>query len=97
MKKLPAVKLPVPIPAPKSPRPWHRKPNLPPVYDAGSKVVSFIENAEFLFHVEQCHDDLIAALQDAKRVILRECKPGLARHDNLVVINAALKKARGKL
>lgn len=94
MKKLPRITLPMQIPAAKSPRPWHRKPNLPPVYDVDSKVVSFIENAEFLFHVEQCHDDLVQALRLAKRALLRA---DLHNSSELKAVNAALKKARGKL
>jgi hypothetical protein len=102
MKKLPPIKaLPVEIPRPRSRRPWHRKPNLPPVYDADGKVVSFIENAPFLFHVEQLHEPLIVAL-DVSRA--SSCSPAGAGApnveditDTLKIVNTVLKRARGKL
>jgi hypothetical protein len=81
------------IPKPISPRPWTQPRDLGPVFDANGGVVSFIENCPFLFHVEQCHDELIAALKLAKRLIL---KHGGTRRD-LRRINDALLKARGKL
>jgi hypothetical protein len=95
-RRAPRIVLPVEIPRPKSRRPWGRKPNVPPIYDADDKVVSFIENAAFLFHVEQCHDDLVAALRTAKNVLLLHVR-GIRGSEELKRINAALKKATGKV
>lgn len=58
------------IPQPVSPRPWTQQPNKPPIYDRDLKPVSFIANAPFLFHVEQLHDPMIAALKAARADIL---------------------------
>lgn len=50
------------IPRPSSPRPWRREPKVVTVYDAGGKPVSFVQNGEFLFAIEQLHDALVAQL-----------------------------------
>jgi hypothetical protein len=101
MKKLPRIKAPpIEIPRPRSRRPWHRKPGLPPVYDADGKVVSFVENFDFVFHVEQLHEPLIVALDVARKQLLA-CRRRRADvediTDTLKIVNTVLKRARGKL
>lgn len=51
------------IPAPVSPRPWHLRSRLSPIFDANDKPVSGVENAAFYFAVEQAFDPLVATLQ----------------------------------
>jgi len=52
------------IPAPISPRPWWQRERVPAVFDATGKIVSFVENADFLIAIEKAHDPLVAALKE---------------------------------
>lgn len=52
------------VPAPFSQRPWHRRPNCAVIYDAQERPVSFQQNAEFLFGIEQVHNVLISKLKE---------------------------------
>ena len=63
------------IPQRTAPGPWIRQPGKPPVFDRDLKPVSFVAEAEFLFHVEQLHDPMIAALKQARAAILLRRRP----------------------
>lgn len=58
------------IPQPVSPRPWSQQPGKPPIYDKNLRPVSFVQNAPWLFHIEQLHDPMIAVLKQARADIL---------------------------
>lgn len=58
------------IPQRTAPGPWTRQPGKPPVFDRDLRPVSFIVEAEFLFHVEQLHDPMIAMLKQARADLL---------------------------
>lgn len=79
------------IPKPISPRPWTQPSPTGPVYDAAGKVVSFIENAPYLVHVEQCHDALVSRLYWA-RTKLKEADIDGWHVDEIAAIDALLKR-----
>jgi hypothetical protein len=78
-------------------RPWHRIQNCVVIYDADGKPVSSVQNAAFLFHVEQCHDPLKDALaQLAADFRLAAMLAGFGEamiSDALAAARAALAKA----
>lgn len=50
------------VPTTHNPRPFHRIDKCVVIYDADNKPVSGVQNAEWFFHADQCHDPLKDAL-----------------------------------
>ncbi len=55
-------------PDPADPRPWHKIAKCVVIFDANGQPVSGVKNAEWLFHVDQCHD----GLRDALAALVRD-------------------------
>lgn len=52
----------------KSPRPWEQRVVNGAVFDANDRIVSFVDNAEFVLHAVQVYDRNVATLRLVERL-----------------------------